>query len=93
MREHWRSGVLWLLRRLASPASAPKQLREGVRLSWSPRAMRVMLHWHLLCCRSDLEKAISAHGGPSVVAQQLGWKLKAKGRWACGITQAYRLEA
>ncbi|KAL4445809.1 hypothetical protein ABPG77_009008 [Micractinium sp. CCAP 211/92] len=30
--------------------------------------------------RSDLEKAISAHGGPSVVAQQLGWKLKAKGR-------------
>ena len=35
-----------------------------------------------LCdCRSDLEKAISTHGGPSVVAQQLGWKLKAKGRW------------
>lgn len=30
--------------------------------------------------RSDLEKAISAHGGPTVVAQQLGWKLKAKGR-------------
>ncbi|KAL4425806.1 hypothetical protein ABPG75_009822 [Micractinium tetrahymenae] len=30
--------------------------------------------------RSDLEKAISAHGGPTVVAQQLGWKLKAKSR-------------
>ena len=40
-------------------------------------------------CRSDLEKAISAHGGPTAVAQQLGWKLKAKGRyaghWLCAI--------
>jgi len=32
------------------------------------------------CCRSDLEKAISAHGGPSQVAAQLGWKQRAKGR-------------
>lgn len=30
--------------------------------------------------RSDLEKAISAHGGPSQVAAQLGWKQRAKGR-------------
>lgn len=27
-----------------------------------------------------MEKAITAHGGPSVVAERLGWKLQAKPR-------------
>ncbi|KAG7675312.1 hypothetical protein Ndes2437A_g00523 [Nannochloris sp. 'desiccata'] len=30
--------------------------------------------------RTDLEKAITTHGGPSVVAERLGWKLQAKPR-------------
>ena len=30
--------------------------------------------------RSDLEKAIAAHGGPPVVAKALGWRLKARPR-------------
>jgi hypothetical protein len=35
-----------------------------------------------------LEKAITTHGGPSVVAERLGWKLQAKprkprGYWDC----------
>jgi hypothetical protein len=30
--------------------------------------------------RSDLEKAIAAHGGPGVAAQRLGWRLKARSR-------------
>ena len=30
--------------------------------------------------RTDLEKAITAHGGPSVVAERLGWKLQKKPR-------------
>ena len=34
----------------------------------------------LLICRTDLEKAITSHGGPSVVAERLGWKLQAKPR-------------
>ncbi|KAL4859881.1 hypothetical protein ACK3TF_000138 [Chlorella vulgaris] len=38
--------------------------------------------------RSDLEKAISAHGGPTAVSQQLGWKLKAKGRRPKGFWDA-----
>ena len=34
----------------------------------------------MLTCRTDLEKAITSHGGPSVVAERLGWKLQAKPR-------------
>jgi len=30
--------------------------------------------------RTDLEKAITSHGGPSIVAETLGWKLQAKAR-------------
>ena len=30
--------------------------------------------------RTDLEKAITSHGGPSVVAQRMGWKLQVKPR-------------
>ena len=30
--------------------------------------------------RTDLEKAIAAHGGPAAVADRLGWRLKAKSR-------------
>ena len=30
--------------------------------------------------RTDLEKAIAAHGGPSAVAEVMGWRLKAKVR-------------
>lgn len=30
--------------------------------------------------RSDLEKAIAAHGGPATVAERLGWKLQARTR-------------
>lgn len=38
-------------------------------------------HYEFQCtCRSDLEKAIAAHGGPGVVASRLGWQLKAKSR-------------
>lgn len=54
----------------------------GAGACWSCRDLG-WLHfvYQIVCkCRSDLEKAISAHGGPTVVAQQLGWKLKAKGR-------------
>ena len=49
----------------------------------SPQHLRCSA-WPACVCRSDLEKAISSHGGPSVVAQQLGWTLKAKGRWVGG---------
>ena len=40
------------------------------------------------CCRSDLEKAVSAHGGPSVVAQRLGWELRGKQRRPKGYWDA-----
>jgi len=35
---------------------------------------------HPACCRSDLEKAILAHGGMAAVAKALGWPVKARQR-------------
>ena len=32
------------------------------------------------CARSDLEKAIAAHGGPAELAKRMGWQLKYKNK-------------
>lgn len=67
----------------------------GITLTWCPWGRSVFSGFRFSALtldvfprRTDLEKAIAAHGGPTAVAESLGWKVKGKSRKPRGYWDA-----